>query len=139
MTSMRDNAWRPLRRWEKVLVATVGVLVLTWAGMQAWQTLSLLTRGQRAHGVIVENSGHPLIRFTTAGGATIRFVQNGGATGDPGSAMAVVYDPRDPAGTAHADTFFALWGDVLGALPMGLGCLAVVLLGGEIRRTGRYG
>lgn len=139
MTASREDGWRPLRRWEMVLVAMAGALILAWAGLQSWRTLDLLARGQRTHGVVVENAGHPLIRFTTTTGNALQFVQNGGASGEPGASIGVVYDPVNPASTARADTFFALWGGILGLLPAGFGCLAVAFLGGEIRRTGRFG
>nr|WP_199040350.1 DUF3592 domain-containing protein [Dyella sp. ASV24] len=134
MTTPR-NDWRPLRSLEKVVVTLIGALVLAWA----LQTAAFLARCNRTTGVIIENSGHPLIRFTTQAGASVQFVQNGGALGKPGAPMPVAYDPNDPADSARADTFFALWGSILGVLPVGLGCLAVVLLGGEIKRTGRFG
>lgn len=139
MTTPPRNDWRPLRNWEKVVVTLIGTLVLAWALAQTYQTVTFLARCSRATGVIIENSGHPLIRFTTGAGAAVQFVQNGGASGKPGAPMPVAYDPDNPAGTARADTFFALWGSILGVLPVGLGCLAVVFLGGEIKRTGRFG
>lgn len=139
MTTPPRNDWRPLRHWEKVVIAAAGTLVLAWALVQTYRTASFLARCSRVTGVIVEDTGHPLIRFTTEAGVSVQFVQNGGASGEPGAPIAVVYDPNDPAGSAHADTFFALWGSILGALPAGLGCLAMVFLGGEIRWRGPFG
>ncbi|ULU23881.1 DUF3592 domain-containing protein [Dyella terrae] len=139
MTTPSRNDWRPLRNWEKVAVSVVATVVLAWALVQTYQTAVFLARCSRTTGVIIENSGHPLILFTTEAGASVQFVQNGGAVGKPGAPMPVAYDPSDPMGSARADTFFALWGSILGVLPIGLGCLAVVFLGGEIKTTGRFG
>lgn len=139
MAIPQKNPWRPLRRWEKAILATVGVLIVAWATFQTWKTWSFLAHCERVTGVVVENTGHPVIRFTAANGATVQFVQNGYVSRDAGSAIPVAYDPRDPAGTARADTFLALWASILGLLPMSFGCLAAAFLGGEIRLTGRHG
>ncbi|HEX7817258.1 DUF3592 domain-containing protein [Dyella sp.] len=128
-----NDGWRPLRRWEKAVFTILGGALLAWAGWHGIQTARFLARSIHVTGTIVANSGHPRIHFKATDGRDIEFVQNGGAWGDAGDAMTVVYDASNPKGSAHADTFLALWGQVIFCLPMALGLLAAAFLGGQIR------
>ncbi|NLA18598.1 DUF3592 domain-containing protein [Burkholderia cepacia] len=96
-----------------VIAMIIGAAVLAFCIVQAYRTTVFLSHASRAPGVVVKSSGHPTIRFETAQGQRIEFVQNGGMDGPPGTVVQVAYDPAAPAETARAATFLAIWGDVL--------------------------
>jgi hypothetical protein len=117
----------------------IGACILVWCTRQAWLTAMFLSHAQHATGVIVSAEGHPTIRFETARGQRIEFVQNGGVSRPAGTELPVLYDANAPAATARAATFFALWGDALWGLPSGLGFLILPLFGARLETRGRFG
>ncbi|MEK6421544.1 MAG: DUF3592 domain-containing protein [Burkholderia gladioli] len=122
-----------------LIVMLIGAVVLVVCAVQAWNTATFLSTATRADGVVISASGHPTIRFTSAGGERVEFVQNGGLSRDVGAHVPVVYDPAAPARTACADTFFALWSGALWGLPAGFGFLVLPLFGVRFERSGAYG
>jgi len=128
------------RRYSAVLVMVVaGLCALTASGVQLWQTMHFLSHASWTQGRVVRASAHPVIRFSTATGPPVQFVQNGFLNRPVGAQVKVVYTARDPVGTARAATFWTLWGPVLWWLPMGVGFTVLPLLGAEFAwRPWRY-
>ncbi|NTX18862.1 MULTISPECIES: DUF3592 domain-containing protein [Burkholderia] len=137
--SSTDRPAKPAMNIATVIAMIIGAAVLAFCVVQAYRTMVFLSHASRAPGVVVKSSGHPTIRFETAQGQRIEFVQNGGMDGPPGTVVQVAYDPAAPAETARAATFLAIWGDVLWGLPAGLGFLVLPLFGARFVLTGRYG
>jgi hypothetical protein len=113
--------------------ATVAA-VLGWAllGLTAWQaanTALFLSRATRATGVVEDPAPHPVIRFALPDGTAVRFRQNGLVFRPAGAAVPVAYEPRHPAATARAASFWPLWGTALWLLPAGLGFVLLPRLG----------
>ncbi|WP_423370648.1 DUF3592 domain-containing protein [Burkholderia sp. LMG 32019] len=134
-----DRPAKPAMNIATVIAMIIGAAVLAFCAVQAYRTTIFLSHASRAPGVIVKSSGHPTIRFETAQGQRIEFVQNGGMDGPPGTAVPVLYDAAEPAETARAATFLAIWGGVLWGLPAGIGFLVLPLFGVRFVLTGRYG
>ncbi len=130
---------RPAWNAATVVGMLIGAATLAWCATQAWQTTAFLARASRADGVVVRSSGHPTIRFATAPGHDVEFVQNGGLDRDAGDHVPVLYDAAAPADSARAGTFFAVWGSTLWGLPMGIGFLVLPLFGARFVATGRHG
>jgi len=107
----------------------VGLVALGAAAWQGCSTAAFLGRAARATGEITTSSPRPVIRFVSDGGTTTEFRQGGFISRPSGAAVPIAYEPHDPAGTARAATFWALWGDVIFLLPMGLGFTLLPLLG----------
>ena len=126
-------------RLPTLLLMAVGVCALAYTGWQGWHMATFLHRATRTVGTIVDPSSHPRIRFTTAGGTAVEFVQNGFVSRPLGAAVPVAYMPEDPAGTAQAATIWTTWVTALWLLPMGLGFTLLPLFGAEAEwRPGRY-
>jgi hypothetical protein len=83
--------------------------------------------------VVEDPAPHPVIRFETTAGTTVRFRQNGFVARPAGAAVPVAYDPRDPAGSARAAGFWPNWGTALWLLPAGLGFTLLPMLGFQPR------
>ena len=89
--------------------------------ISVWQVVSLthlLRRAQHATGHVVarvgdrgasESGAHPDIEFQDRNGRTVRYNQNGMGSRRVGTAISILYDQADPAGTAVADSFWQLW------------------------------
>lgn len=122
-----------------LLAMLVGAVVLTHCGWEASRTATFLSRAKHTTGVILEPTGHPLIRFEAADGEMVTFLQNGFASGARGETVRVAYDAQNPAETARVATFLATWGPILVDLPMGVGFLLLPLLGVRFELAGRYG
>jgi hypothetical protein len=112
-----------------VIMMIIGVAALATAGVMAVQTVLFLSHAARTTGMVSDPRQHPKIRFTTAGGTAVEFVQNGWVSRPAGAPVPVAYDPRDPAGTAQVATVWACWGLPLWLLPMGLGFTLLPLFG----------
>ncbi|SDG09486.1 Protein of unknown function [Paraburkholderia phenazinium] len=112
-----------------VLMMIMGFVVLTYITWHTCHTAVFLRHATRVTGVIIDPAGHPTIRFSTANGVQVEFVQNGFISRPRGAAVPVAYDPRNPAMTAQAATFWANWGESLWSLPMGLGFTLLPLFG----------
>ncbi|MGF6240806.1 hypothetical protein P3T42_002557 [Paraburkholderia sp. GAS38] len=122
-----------------ILMMLMGCVVLTYIAWHTFQTAAFLHHATRVAGVVVDPAGHPRIRFSTADGVPVEFVQNGFISRPRGAAVPVAYDPHNPAMTAQAATFWANWGESLWLLPMGLGFTLLPLFGARARfRPGRY-
>jgi hypothetical protein len=113
----------PAAKWNAstILMLILGFGVLTVDAWQSYRTVTFLHHATHVTGVISDPTPHPRIRFTTPDRGTFEFVQNGFVSRPLGASVPVVYNSADPAGTAHAATFGAIWGPVLWLLPMGLG------------------
>ena len=117
------SAPAPTRRWNAATVALclVGVAVLVAAVLDGHRTADFLSRATHAVGTVADPRDHPRIRFMTADGTTVEFTQDGAVSRPLGAAVPVAYLAADPSGTARANTFWAVWSDVLGLLWIGLG------------------
>lgn len=104
-----------------MILVLVGCGALASTAWQGYRTAVFLAHAVHAVGAIVNPAPHPRIRFATAEGVPVEFVQNGFVSRPLGAAVPVAYDPRDPAGTVQAATFWTTWGNSLWLLPMGLG------------------
>ncbi len=118
-------------------MVAIGLAALAYTAWQVAETAHFLSRAARAEGTVAEASPHPLIRFETAEGVPVRFRQNGFVSRPEGASVPVAYDPRDPAGTARAATFWPTWGTALWMLPAGLGFTILPLLGARVGIRGR--
>ncbi len=136
MTQPLDTGTRPASPWDvmfpadpaqppwngaTVLLWLVGCGVLAGALVDGHRTADFLRRADHTMGTIADPQDHPRIRFTTAGGTEVEFIQNGDISRALGATVPVAYLAADPAGTARADTFWANWSDVLGLLWIGSG------------------
>lgn len=121
------------------VVTLLGWAALALTGAQVMHTAHFLRQALRTSGVVVEASAHPRVRFTTAGGRPVEFIQNGFLTRPRGSRVDVGYLAQDPRGSARALTFWTTWGVALWSLPMGLGFTLLPLLGHQAEwRPGRF-
>ena len=113
----------PRPRWNAatILLFLIGLGALGGAVVNGHWTASFLADAVHVTGTIADPQPHPLIRFTTAEGAEIRFSQNGFVSRPLGAEVPVAYRVQDPAGTAQADTFWANWSNMLGMLWIGSG------------------
>ncbi len=134
------------QRWGAMLFIVIGLCALTFAGWQAFQTLSFLHSAVAVQGLVapdtpdstsVKTAGHPTITFKTADGRNISYQQDGMGPTRVGSTVKVLYRPADPVGTARASSFLAVWQAVVWPAVMGLGFIALPLLGFEIGVRGR--
>ena len=110
--------------------ATVAA-VLGWAllGLTAWEATDTALFLSRAMGVVQNPAPHPVIRFALRDGTAVRFRQNGLVSRPAGAAVPVAYDPKHPAATARAATFWPTGGTALWLLPTGLGFVLLPRLG----------
>ena len=124
----------------------IGLCALAFAGWQAVQTFYFLRSAAVAQGVVApdtpdstsaKTAGHPTITFRTSDGRKIAYEQDGMGPTRVGSTVRVLYRPNDPAGTARASSFLVLWQAVVWPLVMGVGFIALPLLGFEIGLRGR--
>ncbi|WP_174279463.1 DUF3592 domain-containing protein [Sphingomonas bacterium] len=117
----------------------IGIATLLVGAWQGWTTARFVQRASTATGHVVTATAHPAIEFRAAGGAVIRYRQNGMGARPVGTPVRLIYDPADPAGTATAGGFWQLWFPVLGPLLLGAAFVAVVVFGVGIRiRSSRY-
>jgi hypothetical protein len=91
-----------------VLMMAVGCVVLIYIAWHTFQTAAFLHHATRVTGVVVDPAGHPTIRFSTADGVPVEFVQNGFISRPRGAAVPVAYDMHNPAVTARAAGFTLL-------------------------------
>ena len=116
-------------RPQSAAIAFIGCCTLLLCAFQGSRTTRFLNHATRTSGIIAEAAAHPRIRFETAEGTVVDFVQNGFVSRPQGSMVPVAYDPANPAGTAMVATFWPLWGSALWALPVGLGFTLLPLAG----------
>lgn len=126
----------------KTMVAgVIGVLLLTIAAMIAGRTRAFLRSAVVVPGVVSAlNAGgsHPQIDFTTPNGTRVSYPQGGLIFGyRPGQSVRVLFDPRDPEGTARLDAFGALWFDTVALSVLGLVFLVVGVYGLARSGSGR--
>jgi len=112
-----------------VALFVVGLIALGAAAWQGCSTAGFLGLAARASGEITTSSPRPVIRFVSEEGTTLEFRHRGFISRPSGAAVPIAYERHDPAGTARAATFWALWGNVLFLLPMGLGFTLLPLFG----------
>lgn len=114
-----------------VVFVLVGIALLAFAARDAFQTRAFIANAASAEGVVTGlNAGgsHPEIRFMTSHGQTVSFPQGGFIFGfRAGDRVRVLYDPKDPAGSATLVNPGALWFSTL--LPGCLGLLFLMLSG----------
>ena len=116
---MRGGASRP---WVVIaLIFFVGVAASAYTLRACVQLAGRMARATYTGGIIADPQPHPVISFLDGSGRTVTFVQNGFIARPAGAAVPVLYDARDPAGTAQAATFWATWGVALWMLPVGAG------------------
>ena len=116
----------------------IGCAALVFTAVQGYSLVVFLGHAVHVAGTIADPTPHPRIRFTTKDGAVVEFTQNGFVSRPLGAAVPVAYDPRDPAGTAQAATFWTTWGTALWLLPAGLGFTLLPLFGARASwRLGR--
>ncbi len=131
-----------------VIFLVIGVAALLVAAWQGWRTWSFVASAQSTPGVIAPNvpgshevvaGGHPMVKFHTPDGRTLRYRQNGFAPTRIGAPLTVLYQPRDPVGTATLSSFLSLRPPVLPPLVMGIGFTGLTALGAETGvRPGRW-
>ena len=106
-----------------VLCAAVGCMCLSVCGYQGSQSMRLVLHGTRTTGQIVDPEQHPKVGFTDGSGNHVVFTQNGFLVRPMGASVPVIYEARDPAGTARANTIPCMWWGVFWMLPLGLATL----------------
>jgi len=112
-----------------VALFVVGLVALGAAGWQGYATATFLGRSSRTLGEVTTSSTHPVIQFVPEGGTMTAFRQKGFLARPDGAVVPVAYERHDPAGTARAATFWALWGEAIFPLPMGLAFTLLPLFG----------
>ena len=80
-------------RPQSAAVAFIGCCTLLLCAFQGLRTTRFLNHATRTSGIIAEAAAHPRIRFETAEGTVVEFVQNGFVSRPQGSRVPVAYDP----------------------------------------------
>jgi hypothetical protein len=124
------------------VLAALATALLVLAAWDAARAASLVARGARTTGVVVERklspdrkSAFPVVRFS-AGGRSFTFQDRGGVRAvEIGAPATVLYDPADP-GHARIDAFGSLWALSIALAAMGtvLAALAIRIFA-RLRRT----
>ncbi|HEY4185671.1 MAG TPA: DUF3592 domain-containing protein [Polyangia bacterium] len=126
---------------KSALATALGVLLLVAAALLAARTRAFVGSASAVSGVVAGlNAGgsHPQIEFTTPAGARVSYPQGGLIFGyRPGQPVRVLFDPRNPAGTARIDAIGALWFDTIGLSFVGVIFLIVGVSGLVKRRSVR--
>ncbi len=137
--SLPTRSSRPPRTAAAWLMIVLGAIALVAALALGWRTAAFLSHAAHATAYVSDPTPHPRLRFALADGHEVEFTQNGYVSRPRGAAVPVAYDPRDPAGTAQAATFWASWGTPLGLLWIGLGFVLLPLFGVRVEfKPGRY-
>ncbi len=111
---LRDN--QALRTVKIIVFTLAGVVLMVSAVCWAFSTRRFVVRAASAPGVVVKlNAGgaHPEVRFTTAAGQAVEYPQGGMIWGyRVGDQVKVLYELKNPTGSAVIDRPGALWGFV---------------------------
>jgi hypothetical protein len=118
MTTLDPNA--RVKLLQGILLTLCGVEFLSIALVNVNSTHELVRTGQRAQGSVVmlaAGTSHPRVEFEDPSGHKVEFAGNGFVSHRAGERVVVLFDVRDPSGTAILDESGALWFfDVLSAL-----------------------
>jgi hypothetical protein len=110
-----------------IVFFVVGVGLLIASVVTGIALRGFISRAVSAPGVVSRlNAGgsHPEIEFTTASGEMISYPQGGLIFGyRPGQKVRVLYAEDNPKGTAHVNSFGALWFTPLTLFGLGLGLM----------------
>jgi hypothetical protein len=118
---------------EFLICAVVGLALIIGGVFWGIRRYSLLRRGLRAEGTVVEQLVkdsaeqstfyYPIVEFKTQGGETVRFRGGAGNAGGPqiqtGTTVDILYDPSKPS-EAQINSFVQYWLGPLGVTVMGL-------------------
>jgi Protein of unknown function (DUF3592) len=111
-----------------ILLTLCGAVVLGIALVNVQSTRELVRTGLRVQGsvaTLAAGTSHPRVEFEDPSGQKIDFAANGFVSHRAGERVVVLFDARDPLGTAVLDESGALWFfDVLSAL---LGMLMIAM------------
>ncbi len=108
------------RPWPVIaLILLIGLAASAYTLHACVQLATRLAHATYTAGIIADPQPHPVIRFLDGSGRAVTFVQNGFIVRAAGAPVPVLYDERDPAGTAQAATFWTTWGTALWMLPVG--------------------
>ena len=124
-----------------MLIGAAALVVGVWQGIQMARFLhrAVGTTGHvvRSPGETGEMAGaHPMIEFTGPGGMPVRYRQNSMGSRKVGTPVPLLYDPAAPAGTAVARSFWQLWLPLILPFWLGVGFIALPLMGAEVETRG---